>query len=99
MVGSPGGQVPAGVDLGGVLHRVLVIGDAQRLPVDVGTAEGNEGLLGSEQAGVDRGPLGAAGLVVEVDLADLTPLAAGAVDGGDADDAVQFLCAGHSYSS
>src|SRR4029453_5407701 len=50
----------------------------------LGLGQWHEGGLGGEQAPGDRGPLGLAGLVVQVDGADRAELIAGRVDHGAA---------------
>ena len=59
-------QALVGVDPGGVLDQLLVVGDHDVIVALEGLGEGNEARPGAEQAGVDQGPLGLAGLVVQV---------------------------------
>jgi hypothetical protein len=63
-------QVPIGVDPGGVVDQLLVVGDPDVVAGLGGLGEGDEAGLGAEQPGVDQGPLGLAGLVVQVDGVD-----------------------------
>src|SRR5215216_1301857 len=69
-------QAPVRVDPGGVLDQLLVIGDNDVLVGLGGLGQGDEAGLGAEQAGVDQGPLGLAGLVVQVDGVDAADAAA-----------------------
>jgi hypothetical protein len=92
-----GGEVALlGLDPGSVLDPGLLVGHPQAVAHQLGLGQGHEALLGAEQAGADRRPLRAAGLVVEVDLADLAELAAVAVDGVGADDALDVLGRDHA---
>src|SRR5215211_3730833 len=69
---------------GGVLDLLLVVGDLDAVTGVLGLGEGHEGGLGAEQPAGDGGPLGLAGLVVEVDGVDRAELVAGRVDHGAA---------------
>ena len=76
------GQLPIRLHGGGVDDLVLVVGHLDTVTQVLGLSEGHEGGLAGEQAGVDQGPLGLAGLVVEVDGVDRAQLVAGRVDHG-----------------
>src|SRR5215216_2517313 len=76
------GEGPVGRHDGGVLDLLLVVGDLDAVTGVLGLGERHEGGLGAEQAAGDRGPLGLAGLVVEVDGVDRAELVAGWVDHG-----------------
>jgi hypothetical protein len=73
-------QLAVGLHVGGVFDLVLVVGHLDAVTHGLGLSEGDEGGLGAEQAGGDRGPLGLAGIVVEVNVGDRAELAAGRVD-------------------
>jgi len=75
-----GGDLAAGLHVGGVFDLVLVVGHLDAVTHGLGLSERHEGLLGAEQAGGDRGPLGLAGVVVEVDGVDRADFGAGRVD-------------------
>src|SRR6202012_6254320 len=62
------------VDVGGVLDRVLRHGQPDVVAVELRSGDGREALPGAEQAGVHRDPERLAGLIVAVDLADLSHL-------------------------
>jgi hypothetical protein len=74
--------VPVRVDPGGVFDQLLVVGDADAAVGLGGLGEGDEAGLGAEQAGVDQGPLGLPGPVVQVDGVDGADAAAVAVNHG-----------------
>src|SRR5215203_4084992 len=76
------GQLAVGLRAGGVGDLLLVVGHLDAVTHVLGLGEGHEGGLGREQASGDRGPLGLAGLVVEVDGVDRAELVAGRVDHG-----------------
>src|SRR5215216_374450 len=78
------GEAPVGPHGGGVLDLLLVVGHLDAVTHGLGLGEGHKGGLGGEQAAGDRGPLGLAGLVVEVDGVDRAELVAGRVDHGAA---------------
>src|SRR4029453_1054820 len=76
------GQVAVGLQRGSALDLVLVVGHLDAVAGVLGLGEGHEGDLGREQPAGDRGPLGLAGLVVQVDGVDRAQLVAGRVDHG-----------------
>jgi hypothetical protein len=78
------GQVAVGVDVGGVLDPLLLVGDLDLVAGGAGLGDGHEGRPGAEQAGVDQGPRRLAGLVVDIDGLDVAELVAVAVDHGAA---------------
>ena len=76
------GQAPVGPHGWGARDLVLVVGHLDAVTGGLGLGERHEDDLGGEQAGVDQGPLGLAGLVIEVDGVDRAELVAGRVDHG-----------------
>src|SRR5215216_1414460 len=84
-----GGELVVEVDSGGVLDVALLVGDLEAVGDLGGVDQGDEGLVGAEQAGVDQGPGGVAGLSVEVELADRAHRGAVAVDDRQRPPAVQ----------
>src|SRR4029453_11414430 len=88
-------QVPVGVDPGGVFDQLLVVGDTDVQVGRGGLGEGDEGGLGAEQAGIDQGPLGLAGLVVQVDGVDAADAVAVPIHQGAALPATDSVNVGH----
>src|SRR5918994_931376 len=88
-------QVPVGVGPGRVLDQLLVVGDEDVVVALEGLGEGDEAGLGAEQAGVDQGPFGLAGLVVEVDGVDGADAAAVPVQQGAAFPGTDSVHVGH----
>jgi hypothetical protein len=74
------GQLAAGLHAGGVADLCLLVGHLDGVTGGLGAGEGHEGGRGGEQAAGDGGPLGLAGLVVQVDGVDRAQLVAGRVD-------------------
>src|SRR4029453_15310025 len=72
-----------------VLDVVLLVGDLEAVADLGGVDEGDEGLGGTEEAGVDQGPGGMAGLTVQVELADGPDRCAVPVDDGQRPPAVE----------
>src|SRR5215211_6979943 len=91
-------QMLVGVDPGGVLDQLLLVGDLDLVAGAAGLGQGDEAGLGPEQAGVDQGPLGLAGLVVDVDGVDGADLVAVSVDQGGALPAADGVDIGHVHS-
>ena len=84
-----GAELVAEVDLGGVLDVALLIGNLEAV-ADLGRVDqGDEGLGGAEEAGVDQGPGGVAGLAVQVELLDRPDRRAVPVDDGERSPAVE----------
>src|SRR5215211_3185957 len=92
------GEGPVGRHDGGVLDLLLVVGDLDAVTGVLGLGERHEGGLGAEQAAGDRGPLGLAGLVVQVDGVDRAELVAGRVDHGAALPALNGVDVRHTDS-
>src|SRR5215218_3516568 len=90
-------QVLVGVDPGGVLDQLLVVGDLDLVAGAAGLGQRHEAGLGPEQAGVDQGPLRLAGLVVDVDGLDGADLVAVRVDHGLALPAADGVEVGHVH--
>src|SRR5829696_2138863 len=84
-----GAELVVEVDLWAVLDVVLLVGDLEAVADLGGVDEGDEGLGGAEEAGVDQGPGGMAGLAVQVELADRPDRCAVPVDDGQRPPAVQ----------
>src|SRR5215217_9463935 len=74
------GQVAVRVHVGGVLDQLLLVRDLDLVAAGGGLGDGHEGRPGAEEPGVDQGPLGLAGLVVDVDGVDVADAVAVAVD-------------------
>ena len=84
-----GAELVVEVDLGGVLDVALLVGDLEAV-ADLGRVDqGDEGLGRAEEAGVDQGPGGVAGLAVEVELLDRPDRRAVSVDDGERSPAVE----------
>ncbi len=88
-----GGQVAVLGDVRRVLDRRLVVAEGDPVAGELGVLHRHEGLVGAEQPGAHRGPPGLVGVVVVVDLADLSDLVAGRVVGGGADEALNLALA------
>src|SRR5215211_2256172 len=89
------GQVAVGVHGGGVLDPLLVERDLDLVAGGGGLGDRHEGRAGAEQAGGDQGPLGLAGLVIEVDGVDVADAVAVTVDHGGALPAADGVDVGH----
>jgi hypothetical protein len=74
------GQVTVLLDVGGVLHEVLVERHGHAVVRPARVRDRHEGRPRAEEAGVDERPLGLARLVVEVDRVDLPDLVAVGAD-------------------
>ena len=85
-------------DVGGVLDHRLLEGHHHVVPVEAGTLQRDELLLGAEQAGFHGDPVGLTGLVVDVDLADGPDLVPLRVDHIATEVAFRVLCVGHTCS-
>src|SRR5215218_8633694 len=90
-------QVLVGVDPGGVLDLLLVVGHLDLVAGTAGLGEGDEAGSAAEQAGVDQGPLRLAGLVIHVDGFDGADLGAVSVDHGGALPATYGIEVGHVH--
>jgi hypothetical protein len=89
------GQVLIGVNSGGVLDELLVVGDAHVVAGLGGLGEGDEAGLGAEQTGVYQRPLGLPGVVVQVDGLDGADAVAVPVEHGAALPGTDGVNVGH----
>src|SRR4051794_19459331 len=76
-----GRQLAVGVEVRRVLDLALLVRQAHRVALGRGLLDRDEAHVGAEEPGLDRRPLGLAGLTVEVDVLDRADLVAVAVDG------------------
>ena len=90
------GEFAVGVGVGGVLDLLLVVGHSHANVIVPGVRDRDEGHLRAEQPGLDRKPLGLAGVGVHVDLVDRADLVSVAVDGVAAAHAATADCVGTS---
>jgi hypothetical protein len=90
-----GGELLVVRDARGVLDELLVVGEHELVPAQVGVHERDEAGRAAEQAGAhgDEGAVGAGGRLVDVD--DLADLLAVLADGGRAGQAAELVAADH----
>jgi hypothetical protein len=75
------GKLAVGLGVGGVLDLILRVRQLDAVAGVRGLGDGREADLGAEQARLDGGPLGLAGITVEVDVGDRAELLAVAAVG------------------